>query len=37
MSPDELGDFEIHVLDMLSIGSPRNKFDVPAEVKRYRR
>jgi type IV secretory pathway VirJ component len=37
MSPDELGDFEIHVLDMLSISNPKNKFDVPGEAKKIQK
>jgi len=37
MSPDKLGDFEIHVLDMLSLGSPKNKFDVPSEAKKIQK
>ncbi|MFZ4707219.1 MAG: AcvB/VirJ family lysyl-phosphatidylglycerol hydrolase [Bacteroidales bacterium] len=34
MSPDPLADFEIHVTDMLSIGSSSDTYNVPAELKR---
>ena len=37
MSPDKLGDFEIHVLDMLSLSNPKNKFDVPTEAKKIQK
>jgi type IV secretory pathway VirJ component len=34
MSPDTKGDFEIHVADMLSLGSSSDKYNVLAEVKK---
>lgn len=34
MSPDPKADFEIHVADMLSLGSSRDKYDVLAELKK---
>ena len=34
MSPDKTGDFEIHVTDMLSLGSSKDKYDVIAETKK---
>ncbi|SDM08664.1 AcvB/VirJ family lysyl-phosphatidylglycerol hydrolase [Siphonobacter aquaeclarae] len=32
LSPSEKGDFEIHISDMLSIGSPSDQYDVLAET-----
>jgi type IV secretory pathway VirJ component len=34
MSPDPSGDFEIHVADMLSMGSGNDKYNVVAELKK---
>ena len=34
MSPDRTGDFEIHVMDMLSLGSSKDKYDVVDAVKK---
>jgi type IV secretory pathway VirJ component len=34
MSPDPEADFEIHVTDMLSLGSMNDKYDVVAELKK---
>jgi len=34
MSPDPKGDFEIHVADMLSLGSSSDNYDVLAELKK---
>jgi type IV secretory pathway VirJ component len=37
MSPDPAGDFEIHVADMLSLGSSKDTYDVLAELKKSAR
>ncbi len=36
MSPDERGDFEIHISDMLSLGNSTGKYDVVAEMKKLK-
>jgi type IV secretory pathway VirJ component len=33
LSPDEKGDFEIHVTDMLSLGSSKDNYNVTEEIK----
>ena len=37
LSPDESADFEIHVADMLSLGSKKDIFDVLAEIRKVGR
>ena len=37
MSPDQTGDFEIHVMDMLSLGSSKDKYDVLDAIKKLQR
>lgn len=34
LSPDEKADFEIHIMDMLSIGSKKDVYDVLAEIRK---
>ncbi|MEJ2901464.1 AcvB/VirJ family lysyl-phosphatidylglycerol hydrolase [Pedobacter panaciterrae] len=36
LSPDVTADFEIHIADMLSIGSSNDKYDVIAEMKKIK-
>lgn len=36
ISPEEFGDFEIHVSDMLSIGSRNKQFDVLSEIRKIK-
>jgi type IV secretory pathway VirJ component len=36
LSPDEKGDFEIHLSDMLSIGNSKDSYDVLAETKKIK-
>jgi len=36
LSPDEKGDFEIHITDMLSLGGANEQYDVLAEMKRIK-
>jgi type IV secretory pathway VirJ component len=36
LSPDEKADFEIHISDMLSLGSSKDKYDVIEEVKKIK-
>ena len=36
LSPDEKADFEIHLTDMLGIGSSQDEHNVPAEVKKIK-
>lgn len=36
ISPDEKGDFEIHISDMLSLGTAQGKYDVVAEYRKLR-
>ena len=36
LSPDETADFEIHIMDMLHIGSKRSQYDVIAETKKIK-
>ncbi|WP_449438285.1 AcvB/VirJ family lysyl-phosphatidylglycerol hydrolase [Pedobacter steynii] len=36
LSPDVNADFEIHITDMLSLGSSDDKYDVIAEIKKIR-
>jgi len=37
LSPDESADFEIHVVDMLSLGSKKDIYDVLSEIKKVGR
>ena len=36
LSPDVTADFEIHILDMLSIGDAAENYNVPAEIKKIK-
>lgn len=36
ISPDERGDFEIHISDMLSLGTVKGSYDVVAEMKKIK-
>jgi type IV secretory pathway VirJ component len=36
LSPDENADFEVHIVDMLSMGSLKDTFDVVGEMKKIK-
>lgn len=36
VSADEKADFEIHIADMLGVGSKKSSYDVPAELKKIK-